>query len=275
MRKKARRILLTVAAISCVMFAWTYIQGASAGEAYDEVAELAFQEAQTAVQEPVQTEPASETEAAEVPAETVWIPEPIEDDPNVELLEQINLEALREVNPDVIGWIMIPDSKINYPLMQGTDNDYYLKHTWEKRNNAVGSIFMEHQNNPDLTDFNTIVYGHNMNNGSMFASLRKFSTESYRKARPYVYIVSDQGVYRYEIFSFYKAPVDSIAYGLSFQKENTKIEFLLESKRSSDAETGVIPAPTDRILTLSTCSGGGYTHRWVVQARLKMIQESA
>ncbi len=275
MRKWLRRILLAAAVLSCAMFLWQFFQNTRANETYDQVAKLAFREQTVPASAPAQTEPPETTVPEAIPEETIWVPEPVEDDPNMELLKDMDLEALREINPDVVGWIIIPESKINYPLMQGTDNDFYLNHTWDKRSNAVGSIFLEAQNSPDLTDFNTIVYGHNMKNGSMFGSLGKFASEYYRTPRPYVYVVSDQGIYRYEIFSFYKAQVDSFTYNLSFDQDATKISFLLESKRSSLAETGVVPPPTDRILTLSTCAGGGYTHRWVVQARLKMISVPA
>jgi sortase B len=81
-------------------------------------------------------------------AEPQWVPaEPDEEDPHIRTLEEIDLAALREVNPDVVGWILIPDTVINYPLMQGADNNYYLKRTWDEKKNAVGSIFLEYLNN--------------------------------------------------------------------------------------------------------------------------------
>lgn len=86
------------------------------------------------------------------------------------------------------GWILIPNTVISYPLLQGEDNQYYLNHTWKKWTSAVGAIFMDSQNNPNLTDFNTIVYGHRMNNGSMFASLKNYKKQSYWQAHPCVYI---------------------------------------------------------------------------------------
>ena len=206
-------------------------------------------------------------------AEPQWVPaESDEEDPYIRTLEEIDLAALREVNPDVVGWILIPDTVINYPLMQGGDNNYYLKRTWDEKKNAVGSIFLEYLNNPDLTDFNTIVYGHNMKNGSMFASIREYRNREYWEKHPYVYILSDQGVYRYEIFSSYLAKVDSNTYALGFSGEESKAAFLNNAILDSVIQTDVEPEVTDRILTLSTCSGRGHTTRWVVHARLKMVQ---
>lgn len=220
--------------------------------------------------------PSPATEPAAPAEEPQWVVAPLEEsDPHMQMLADMDLDALREVNPDVVGWILIPDTAINYPLMQGTDNDYYLKHTWDGKRYAVGSIFLEQLCSPDLTDFNTIIYGHNMNNGSMFASLRSYRNQEYWQAHPYVYIRTDQGVFRYDIFSSYLAKVDSNTYGISFSNENAKVSFLNQILGDSVIDTGLEPEITDRILTLSTCSGRGYTTRWVVHARLKMIPQSA
>ena len=90
---------------------------------------------------------------------------------------------------------------------------------------------------------------------------------------PYVYIRSDQGVYRYEIFSSYLAKTTDNAYGIGFPSENARIRFLDDIQKDSAITTGIEPEITDRILTLSTCSGRGKTTRWVVHARLKMVPE--
>lgn len=202
-----------------------------------------------------------------------WVVAPVtEEDPHMEEMAQIDLAALREVNEDVIGWIRIPDTKIDFPLMQGEDNDYYLNHAWDGRKTSVGSIFLEHRNNPDLTDYNTIVYGHNMNDGSMFAGLKKYDSTFYWEKHPYVYLTTGQGVYRYEVFSSYKADVEGVTYGLSFNQVETRAKFLLNAMEKTRLDTGITPRENDRILTLSTCSGAGYSTRWVVHARLKMMR---
>ena len=207
-------------------------------------------------------------------AEPQWVPaEPEEEDPHIRTLEEIDLAALREVNPDVVGWILIPDTVVNYPLMQAEDNNYYLERTWDHKSNAMGSIFLEQLSSPDLTDPNTIVYGHNMNDGSMFASLRNYREQAYFEAHPYVYILSDYGVYRYEIYSSYTASVKSNTYGVEFPTETSWLRFLEKSLEDSVIDTGVEPQPTDRVLTLSTCTGANRSARWVVHARLKMVLE--
>ena len=269
MKKRLRMVLAAVFAVSTLLLAGRLLQGAGGEEAYEDALAIAMQNPKPVSAEPKETEPLP-TE----PREIRWVPAPVEEeDPHLAELAAMDLDALRQINPDVIGWIRIPDTVIDYPLLQGEDNEYYLKHTWEEKKNAVGSIFLECRNSPDLTDYNTIIYGHNMNNGSMFASLRKYAGETYFTQHPYVYLVTDDGVLRYDVFSSYKADVDGVTYGLSFRQEETKAEFLIHALENSSFDAGIVPESQDRILTLSTCSGAGYSTRWVVHARLKMVQE--
>lgn len=108
-------------------------------------------------------------------------------DPYAQALEQMDLPALQQVNSDVIGWIAIPGTEISYPLVQDTDNDYYLTHTWNQNSSAVGAIFMDCRCSADFSGFNTIVYGHRMNNGSMFAALKHYKSRiSCRHIRRYM-----------------------------------------------------------------------------------------
>ena len=189
-------------------------------------------------------------------------------DPYADTLAAMDFAALREVNPDILGWILIPNTRVSYPFLQGTDNDYYLRRTWRKGSSAVGAIFVEAGNSGDLTDFNTIIYGHNMNNGSMFGSLKKYKSQDYFRQHPYIYLTTDAGSARYEIFAAYEAATDSETYRLGFGSESAKQAFLDDCAGRSVIDTGVTPQVWDRIITLSTCTGRGHETRWVVQARL-------
>ena len=189
-----------------------------------------------------------------------------ESDPYIQSLAQLNIEALKEINDEVIGWIMIPDSEVSYPLIQGADNSYYLERTWKKEKSAVGSIFLECQVSKDLSDFNTIIYGHKMRNGSMFGSLEQYKEETYWREHPRVYIVSGQEVHRYEIYAVYEAGVRDLTYHLKIEDPEKKEEFIRFGKEHSVIDTGIEPTARDRIITLSTCTGRGYRTRWVVQA---------
>ena len=260
-------LLLSIFLPSTFLLIRKQFHDADGEQAYQEALEVARAKESA----PLETTPEA-TEASVIPTEICWMPAAVEEtDPNLEQLQQIDLEALREVNPDVLGWILIPQTKVNYPILQGEDNEYYLNHTWQNNRNYVGSIFLECQNQPDFSDYNTIIYGHNLKNGTMFAAIRNYMSQSFYEAHPSVYLVTDQGIFLYEIFSAHLAPVDSLTYGMVMNQEDTRQEFLDYVLRESVIETPVVPAATDQIITLSTCSGHGYAKRWVIHARLQMI----
>ena len=212
-----------------------------------------------------------EPEEPEEPAGGESAPEeeqPVYVDPYADALRNMDFSAQREVNSDVLGWILIPGTAVSYPVVQGTDNDYYLNHTWKKWTSVVGSIFLECRNSRDLRDFNTIIYGHRMNNGSMFAALKNYKTQSYWKAHPYVYLTDDSGSHKYEIFAAYEVSTEGDTYRLGFGSDQEKRAFIDYCLAQSVIDTGVVPRTYDRVLTLSTCTGQGHATRWVVQAVL-------
>ena len=198
---------------------------------------------------------------APVPTATPYV------DPYADALSAMDFAALREVNGEVIGWLVIPGTQISYPLLQGEDNSYYLTRTWKGEKSAVGAIFLEHTNSSDLSDFHTIVYGHNMKNGSMFGALQNYRDGAYLAAHPSVYLTVDGGSYRYDIFAVYEASVDSSTYQIGFSEEESRRTFLEDCLSRSGLSTEVTPHTYDRILTLSTCTpASSKDSRWVVQA---------
>ena len=205
-----------------------------------------------------------ETETAEIPPTPEQ--EPLEE--HALYLEHLDLHELRKTNPDVLGWISIPGTQLDYPLLQGEDNQYYLKRTWQGKSNSAGSIFLECKVDPTFEDFNTIIYGHNMKNGSMFGSLRQYRTQSHYEANPWIYIVDDAGIRRYEIFAAFEAEVTGYTYRLDINTLEKKQALLAYSLEKSGIDAKIIPSPEDPIITLSTCTGNGYDTRWVVQAVL-------
>ena len=231
-------------------------------------------------------EQAREISAAEdLPQEPVELPEPmvplapapVEEDPfskepleeSLSFLLETDLDELRQTNPDVLGWIHIPDSELNYPLLQGEDNQTYLNRAWDGTRNSAGSIYLECKSSPDFSDFNTIIYGHRMNNTTMFGSLRNYKDQEYLDSHPYVYVVMDDEVRRYAIFSAYMAPVVSNTYRLYVEEEEIKQVVLDHGMTSSVLDSEVVPTVEDQIITLSTCTDtGNYDYRWVVQAVL-------
>ena len=234
--------------------------------------EEAYAEAEALVELPDLSQlPRPEPVPEEAPSEEEIAPEeqPVYVDPYADALRNMDFSALREVNSDVLGWILIPGTAVSYPVVQGTDNDYYLNHTWKKWTSVVGSIFLGCHNSRDLSDFNTIIYGHRMNNGSMFASLKNYKKQSWWSDHPCVYITDDSGSHKYEIFAAYEVSTEGETYRLGFGSDREKQAFIDYCLAQSVIDTGVVPRTYDRILTLSTCTGQGHATRWVVQAVLR------
>ena len=218
--------------------------------------------AEQAAQAKPEREEAKPPQQPEEPSGTPESAAPVE-----EPLQDISVAALREQSRDVVGWVRIPDTQLSYPLMQGTDNDYYLSHAWNGWETIAGSIFMDYQCSADLTGFNTIIYGHRMKDSSMFSTLKGYNKLEFWQEHPIVYIKDrEEQVHRYEIFAAYEAPVRSYTYEKNPADDAVKqavIDFALEN---SVIDTAVVPEITQRILTMSTCTGKGYDTRWVVQA---------
>ena len=193
-------------------------------------------------------------------------PQAVYVDPYADLLKNMDFSALQEINSDVRGWIVIPGTVISYPLLQGSDNDYYLNHTYKKTLSVVGAIFLDSRCSAELTDFNTIIYGHRMNNGSMFAGLKHYKKQNYWQNHSKVYVTTDEGTFTYRIFSAYEGSASGESYRLSFSSDEKKQEFLDTVCASSVIETGITPTVNDYVLTLSTCTGNGHANRWIVHA---------
>ena len=266
-------LLALVFAVSIARVCYQFFQYRQGEEIYAQAEELVDLPDLTdlPILPPVEEPDASSGQEQEVPPEEEV---PVYVDPYADALRNMDFAALREVNSDVLGWILIPDTNLSYPLVQGQDNSYYLNHTWRKGRNSVGAIFLECTNSSDLNDFNTIIYGHRMNNRSMFGTLHYYKDQSYWSKHPYIYITDDSGSHKYEIFAAYEVSVEGDTYRMGFSSDQSKQSFLDYCLTQSVLDTGVIPAVYDRILTLSTCTGNGHDTRWVVQAVLKGVAPS-
>ena len=183
----------------------------------------------------------------------------------LDIFDQIDLPALQAVNEDVIGWILIPGTDISYPILQASDNIYYLNHTWDGSQNSVGAIFLDYRNSCTLDDFNSIIYGHKMNNQSMFGLLHQYKNEGFWEAHPILYLVEPNGVREYDVFAYYETRTMN-TYSLVFPNIEAKQIFINDCLAQSWLDTGIVPSTDDYILTLSTCTGNGHATRWVVQA---------
>ena len=154
----------------------------------------------------------------------------------------IDWKALKEKNPEVVGWILIPDTDISYPIVQGSDNSYYLNHTFEKKENYAGTIFMDAGADASFQDRNTTIYGHNVKHGTMFAELENFKEQTFFEKHPYLYIFTEKQNYRCEIFSIYTTTATDFKGYVDMVKELSDFKRKVSIKRC------------DRIVSLSTCS---------------------
>ena len=181
-------------------------------------------------------------------------------------MTRIDLASLQGINSDAVGWIEIPDTSVSYPLVHTTDNTYYLTHTFDNKTNRSGSIFVEASNAADFSDLHTIIYGHNMKNGSMFAGLKNYSDQSYAEAHPYIYVDLADGSHCYEIFSAHEADATDITYTIGYRANDTYASFLDSLKTASLYDTGVEVTKDDSVISLSTCTKSG-EKRFVVHAK--------
>ena len=138
--------------------------------------------------------------------------------------------------------------------MQGTDNSYYLKHLYTGEYNGAGSIFLDSRNSSDFSDRHIVVYGHHMQNGSMFSSLTGYKKQDYYEAHPILYLITPEKNYEIEVFAGYVASVKDDAWQITFDSEERFQAWIGRAIEKSTFSSAIMPAATDRIITLSTCS---------------------
>ena len=183
----------------------------------------------------------------------------------------VDFEALKKVNPDIIGWIRFENMDISYPIVQGTDNDYYLTHSFDKEEIKCGSIFAEAENAADFSDDNTFIYGHNMKDKSMFAKLNQFKEEQIYKENPEFLIYTENAIYRYSIFSCYVADTSWDSFTYQFADEKAYEQWLQTVKDRSLYDTGIVPNQEEKTVTLMTCTPSGDNYRFLVHGILTEI----
>lgn len=168
-------------------------------------------------------------------------------------LEQ--LKALEEKNNDFAFWLYIPGTTISYNVMHAEDNDYYLYRTIDHKHAESGSLFLDFRNNAETLKGHTIVYGHNMYDGSMFGNLLKFyqNGEDYLKEHQFLYTYSKSGVGIWKIFSVYETTTDEYYIETYFKNQEAYYNFIRDLQKKSVFKTDVLLKATDDVMTLSTC----------------------
>lgn len=184
----------------------------------------------------------------------------------------VDFDALKAVNPDVYAWIEIPGTNVNYPILQsaGDDDSYYLNHTIDGKEGYPGSIYTEKINAKDFSDFNTVIYGHDMKDGSMFKDLHKFEDEAFFEEHDMVTIYTETEKKTYRIFAAVVYDDRHLLYNFDNDNVEDRKAFLqsLEESRSmrNHFRSGVEVDENSHIITMSTCIGGQPNNRFLVEA---------
>jgi sortase, SrtB family len=184
----------------------------------------------------------------------------------------IDFSGLAAKNGDIFAWINIPGTEIDYPVVHGKDNEYYLSHDAFKKESQIGAIFSDMSNTKGNVDPVTVLYGHRMNSGSMFAQLHKYEDKSFFEKNNTVKIYTLEGQWNYEVFAAYKTDNSNILYGKNFKDKQVLQEYLDGIKNVRDINAHISSTNVtvdDYILTLSTCVKGEEDDRYVVQAVLR------
>ena len=184
----------------------------------------------------------------------------------------IDFNSLVQANGDIFAWISIPGTDIDYPVVHCDDNEYYLSHNALNEESKSGAIFSDMQNTRGFTDPLTVLYGHRMKNGSMFAELHKFEDEAFFQQNNKIEIYTPVGQWEYEIFAAYRTDNANILYGRDFHDKEAYRQYLDGVMNIHDLKANLSGAqltPDDYILTLSTCVEGEEDQRYVVQAVLR------
>ena len=232
---------------------YKYIEEKNAGKEYEKLQQEVVKEEPKPVEEP-ELEPVSKVE----------IP--------------IDFAALQQQNPDVYAWIQVPGTEVDYPILQSSnDNTYYLNHTIDGEEKKEGAIFTENYNTKTFEDPNTVIYGHDMKNGSMFQSIHKYMDRSFFDNNRDIVIYMPDQILHYKIFAAYLTDNRHLLMNYNFWSKDEYQQYLnsIFSMRDINAfiDTSTEVTTEDKIITLSTCYAGISTQRYLVQAVLVSIEK--
>lgn len=179
----------------------------------------------------------------------------------------VDLEALQKENKEAAAWIRFDSMDLSYPVMYSGDNEKYLHRDLDGKDSKAGSLFIDEKNSPDFSDRDTIIYGHNMKNLSMFGRLKKYKKDGFYKDNQYFTIYTTTKAYRYHIFSYFDIDETNDFFFTSYESDDAMASLISTMKKKSYTNTGVEVSKEDKVVTLSTCSAEGY--RFLVNAVLE------
>lgn len=166
----------------------------------------------------------------------------------------IDFASLKKINEDVKAWIYLKDTAIDYPVLQTTNNDYYLYHMFNGEENGAGSIFIDYRNEKPFKDFVTVLHGHRMKDGSMFKPLVQYSDPEFYKSHKVIEITTPKQKYNCKVFAVATIPADSDLYQFYFYDKNDKSYYLDRLAAVNELSTSVKVDADDKIVMMSTCT---------------------
>ncbi len=186
---------------------------------------------------------------------------------------EIDFDALKKKNKDVKAWLYSEGTPINYPVVQGPDNQYYLYRMFNGEYNGKGSLFIDFRCEKPFRDFNTIIYGHRMKDGSMFHDLIEYRDKSYYEKHKIMQLTTPKKKYDVHVFAVVTIPADSDLYRSSFRSDVEKENYLQQILAKNETEMGVSVSSEDHIVMLSTCTYEYDDARLVVYGKLVEREE--
>ena len=258
-------ISMCISVVALGFIGWYLYQDYAAQKAAEELQEAVVVESVAEEEETkdVEIDDGVEGEEADLPENIL-----------TELDNPIDFATLQGINSELYAWIRIEDTNIDYPIAQREgDHEFYLHHDMYGTERYAGSIYTEDYNSKDFLNPVTVIYGHNMKNGSMFHDLRKYEDKTFFKEHPYVYIYTPDAVRKYEVFAAYTYDDRHLLTTYNFSDNAVYTQYLEDVQRgmtmSANLRDDIWVSGEDRIITLSTCVGSGDTgQRFLVQAVL-------
>ena len=182
---------------------------------------------------------------------------------------KIDFKSLKEQNSDVVAYVKVNGTNIDYVVVKGNDNSYYLKHNFNKEYNIAGWIFSDFHNKFDESDKNIVIFGHNTKDGSMFGTLKNVLDKSWQENEDNleIILVTEKGQYKYQVFSTYQITPEDYYINTIFNNDDEYTKFINKIKSRSNYDYNVEVSSNDKVLTLSSCIGDG-KKRVVLHAKL-------
>ncbi len=191
---------------------------------------------------------------------------------NIDIEEEftgdIDWDALLQQNPDTIAWLYLKGTKINYPVVQSKDNDYYLRRMFNGASGIGGTLFADYRAASDFSGFNSIIYGHHMRDSSMFGALKSYTSYDYAKENPRFELITPKEKYHLEVIAFLNIPADSSAYQIVTGGRDAKEQYISLINSLASYQTGVSYGPDDHLVMMSTCAYEYEDARYAVIGKL-------